>query len=84
MATSNLPHPDTKNAAQLSRLESGLRSRLGSAARAARPLLDRVHRHLPALRDELALLYGNRPDFEDSLLALLNRRTPRGASAPTT
>lgn len=63
--------PASSRLQQLQRLESGLRASLGDRAGAAQPLLDRVHRHLPALRDELAVLYGQRPDFEQVLLSLL-------------
>ena len=73
MATSRPQQPssETPRQQQLRRLEDGLRSRLGAAARAAQPLLERVHRHLPALRDELEVLYGQRADFEDFVLSLL-------------
>jgi amylosucrase len=57
---------------QLQAIEGALQVRLGaSGARQAAPLLERVRRHLPALRDELALLYGGRADFEDFVLSLL-------------
>jgi hypothetical protein len=54
------PPPDAAHRAQLLRLEEDLRHRLGPAAMAAHPLLERVRRHLPALRDALAVLYGHR------------------------
>ncbi|MDE2145316.1 MAG: alpha-amylase family protein [Burkholderiales bacterium] len=40
---------------------------------AAEPFLARVRRHLPALRAELALLYGHRGDFEAFVVALLEQ-----------
>lgn len=64
-------HTDDPRQAQLARLEDTLRRGLGRSARSAQPLLARVHRHLPALRDELARLYGEREDFEDVVLGLL-------------
>ncbi|MDE2395936.1 MAG: amylosucrase [Burkholderiales bacterium] len=54
------------------RLRQALRERL--AASAHWPAFDaRLGRHLGALHDELALLYGGRPDFERFLVALLEQ-----------
>lgn len=65
------PGTDDPRQAQLLRLEAALRKRLGRGAGAAQPFLERVHRHLPALRDELARLYGHRDDFEAVVLDVL-------------
>ena len=66
--TDSLPPDD---ASQLRGVEDRLRTRLGTTARTAQPFVDRVRRHLPALRDQLALLYGDRADFDDLLVAVL-------------
>jgi amylosucrase len=52
-------------------VEDRLRVRLHDAAGPAAPFLERVRRHLPTLRAELATLYGLRADFDDFLLSLL-------------
>jgi amylosucrase len=59
--------------AQLQRLLAAARERLGAAAREplAQAWLARVDAHLPVLRDELAVLYGHRADFEAFVLDLL-------------
>jgi amylosucrase len=57
--------------ARLQPLHEQLRSWLGARAAAAAPFLQRVQRHLPALRDELAVLYGGRDDFEPFLFSVL-------------
>ena len=66
-----VPRAEDPRQDQLTRLESTFRESLGPDAKAAAPLLERIRQHLPTLRDELAVLYGARPDFEDDLLALL-------------
>jgi amylosucrase len=58
--------------AQVQRLEDALRAQIGAAAaRKAAPFFERLRRYLPTLRDELALLYGTRADFEDFVLATI-------------
>ena len=56
---------------QVVRLHQQLQHALGGDADAAAPFLQRAQRHLPMLRDELAVLYGQRDDFEPFLLSLL-------------
>ena len=59
---------------QQSRLWQALRSRVTVGAAPHWPAFDRRLRiHLATLRDELARLYGARPDFEVFLLALLEQ-----------
>jgi amylosucrase len=65
------PSLDDPRQAQLARLDTALRQRLVRSMRSAQPFLERVHRHLPTLRDELAVLYGHQADFEDVVLELL-------------
>jgi amylosucrase len=59
------------SAPPLDRLELAFRERLGRAAATAEPLLTRVRQHLPALRHELAALYGERADFDEVVLDVL-------------
>ena len=57
---------------QLTRLWLALRDRAAGSAPAHWPAFDaRLRRQLPALRDELARLYGERLDFEPFLVSLL-------------
>jgi amylosucrase len=56
---------------RLQPLHEQLRNWLGARATAAAPFLQRVQRHLPALRDELVVLYGGRDDFEPFLFSVL-------------
>ncbi|MEY4750174.1 MAG: hypothetical protein RIQ60_2388 [Pseudomonadota bacterium] len=58
--------------AQLLRLYDALLRRLGAAAQDSEMYLERVRRHLPALRNELAALYGERDDFEAVVLSVLD------------
>ncbi len=56
---------------QLARLYDGLRDK-SAERRVSWPAFEqRLRRHLPALRDELARLYGHRDDFESFMLGLL-------------
>jgi amylosucrase len=70
MATSHSTDSAADASHQLQHLLAGLHHQLGPAATAA-PWQARLQRHLPTLRDQLALLYGQRADFEDFLLSLL-------------
>ena len=60
------------NEEPLRRPQSARRARgNGAGTPAMAPFFERVRRHLPALRDALAQLYGQRADFEDFLVSLL-------------
>jgi amylosucrase len=58
--------------AHLLRLYDALLRRLGTDAQASDVYLERVRRHLPALHQELAMLYGERDDFEQVMLSVLS------------
>jgi amylosucrase len=66
------PFPMSVAQAQLERVERAFIERLGPDARDDEALRARVRRHLPALRSELATLYGARTDFEAFLVDLLD------------
>jgi amylosucrase len=56
---------------QAPRVHEALRRRLADTSTPDATFLDRVQAHLPALLDLLGQLYGNRSDFEEQVLALL-------------